>query len=112
MKRTVCAVDEGISAQEPDAKRSKVEDDEKESVLQLDMQDFECVICAGEQLRLVLAAWPRHLPELNYPSSHITLGSLRQCLCCLVLRRLDGRPSSGPMWSRFLQGMPGGLAIP
>lgn len=48
MKRTVCAIDEGNIAQEPDAKRCKTEEDEQENVLQVDMQEFECVICAGK----------------------------------------------------------------
>lgn len=40
-------MEEGVDAQEPSSKRCKTEEDEPDTILELEMHEFECVICAG-----------------------------------------------------------------
>lgn len=49
MKRTVAVKDEATGcAAEPDSKRAKTrEDEEADSVLEIDEHQFECVVCFG-----------------------------------------------------------------
>lgn len=63
MKRTVAVKDEEAGPSEPDAKRAKTEEDaEADGVLELDINEFECVVCHGEEgcCALVPAPSPQH----------------------------------------------------
>jgi hypothetical protein len=52
MKRTVSVRDavEGEPADGPEQKRVKEEDEDVDAVLELSVDDFECVICCGESI--------------------------------------------------------------
>lgn len=47
MKRTVYAVDEVDIGQQSRGKRSRGPHDDLDTILQLDILEFECVICSG-----------------------------------------------------------------